>query len=359
MITKSEQKRIIESLNCEKFYWKGDLGNCRCMICGDSKEKIQKKRGFFKWAKDKLTQEYNYFYYCHNCGYSNPLMFLLKEHYSDIYKSVLFQLYKDKTNDYEPKVQTLDLKIDNDDLKDFLIYMSDEKLFQSIDSYDESHISRIYLNERKVPMNTEFYYSDNFFLNVYKPIKMFLEEKVSETFFPESDKRIFWFIKNRLNEIVGIQGRSLNDSNIRYLTVKIKDDPLMGGIERVDLKKRIYVTEGFLDSLFLPNSISMNSANFKRPLEILEELKASEVVFVFDNEPHNKEIRRNIKRAVNMSIEKKGSIKIGVTLLPETLRKFGKDINEYALNMPIAKLINIIDDHTYYGYIAKTKLINW
>jgi hypothetical protein len=128
-MNKNEERQIIESLGFKKLIWKGDLGNCRCGICGDSQQRESTKRGYFKWAFNKFTNDYGYFYYCHNCGYSNPLIFLLKDQFPEKYKEVLFSIYKNKsTFEYEDTNEFDDEKIDDEDLKDFLNEMKKPKL---------------------------------------------------------------------------------------------------------------------------------------------------------------------------------------------------------------------------------------
>ena len=44
----------------------------------------------------------------------------------------------------------------------------------------------------------------------------------------------------------------------------LDDVPLIYNIQNVDKTKTIYVTEGPIDSLFLPNSISVGGSDFKK-----------------------------------------------------------------------------------------------
>ena len=50
---------------------------------------------------------------------------------------------------------------------------------------------------------------------------------------------------NEKGELVGISGRAINDSPLRYLTMRFQDDiPLIFNLNKVDKSKTIYVTEG-------------------------------------------------------------------------------------------------------------------
>src|SRR6185436_17404833 len=55
----------IISPKLERFKWKsGNLANCRCPFCGDSKKNKVKSRGYF-YEKNGI-----YVFHCHNCSAS-------------------------------------------------------------------------------------------------------------------------------------------------------------------------------------------------------------------------------------------------------------------------------------------------
>lgn len=359
MITITEQQHIINSLSLSKFVWKGKLGVCRCPICGDSKKKVNKKRGHFILSKNRRGED-EYFYYCHNCGVNFSFFSFLKEHFPEKYRETLFQFFQNKAEDLQEEEEVEYFKVEDEELKTFIQEMKEYGAFVELNELDESHEAVQYLKNRKIEDFSNFYYTENFYGLIYLPLKVFMEENTSK-FYTECDKRIFWFVKNRLNEIIGLQARSLDTKNeFRYLTVKLKsDEPLIGNLEQIDINSKVFVTEGFLDSLFLPNCVSMSSLHFQSSLDVLKDLNVSDLVFVFDNEPFNKYTKRNIERVIDLSISLKNEMSIGIVLFPSEIRHKGKDVNDYVRNLGKNKLLNIIKENTFYDFVAKTKFIYW
>ena len=66
----------------------------------------------------------------------------------------------------------------------------------------------------------------------------------------------------------------------------------------MDRTKTIYVTEGPIDSLFLPNSIAVAGSDFKK---IPEDIKDN-AILVYDNEPRNTEIVKKIEQVIDLGI---------------------------------------------------------
>jgi len=75
------QEKYIKMMNLPLLDKKGDNYNFRCIICGDSKKSKFKKRGWFKWYKNRNT----YLYYCFNCSASHSFDYIIKEYYSNLY----------------------------------------------------------------------------------------------------------------------------------------------------------------------------------------------------------------------------------------------------------------------------------
>ena len=70
------------------------------------------------------------------------------------------------------------------------------------------------------------------------------------------------------------------------------------GLNRVDFKKTIYITEGPFDSFYIDNAIAMAGADVDWEL-----LREKEVVFVYDNERRNKEIINRMEKAIEKGYE--------------------------------------------------------
>ena len=65
------------------------------------------------------------------------------------------------------------------------------------------------------------------------------------------------------------------------------------GLERINLHEKVYIVEGPLDSLFLPNSLA--AAGSDLDLRIRPENQ----VYIFDNEPRNKEIVARMYKCID------------------------------------------------------------
>jgi hypothetical protein len=147
-------------------------------------------------------------------------------------------------------------------------------------------------------------------------------------------------------ELVGITGRAINDSPLRYLTMRFLDDvPLIYNIQNVDKTKTIYVTEGPIDSLFLPNSIAVGGSDFKKIDDSLKE----NAIIIYDNEPRNTEIIKKINEVIDLGYN--------VCIWNERRVSEFKDINDMVLGgLTQEEIVEIIDSNTYSGLSAKAKL---
>ena len=84
------------------------------------------------------------------------------------------------------------------------------------------------------------------------------------------DPRIILPFYDEDGELIGVSGRAINDSPLRYMTMRFRDDvPLIFNLNKVDKTKTIYVTEGPIDSLFLPNSIAVAGSDFKKIQDVI------------------------------------------------------------------------------------------
>jgi hypothetical protein len=120
-----------------------------------------------------------------------------------------------------------------------------------------------------------------------------------------------------------------------------EDHQKIFGLDSINPEETVYVTEGPFDSLFINNSIAMCGSDV--------DLSGYnyQFVYVFDNEPRNKQIVSKIATAVEQGYQ--------VVIWPSTVKV--KDINDMVLAglNPSA----IIKDNTFTGLEAKLRLNNW
>ena len=160
-----------------------------------------------------------------------------------------------------------------------------------------------------------------------------------------NDSRIVFPFYSENGELIGISGRAINDSPLRYLTMRFVDDvPLIYNLNNVDKSKTIYVTEGPIDSLFLPNSIAVGGSDFKK----IQHLKENAII-IYDNEPRNTVILKKIEEVIEDGYR--------VCLWTDKRVDGLKDINDMIMKgLKKEELVEIIDSCTYEGLSAKLKL---
>ena len=262
-----------------------DTWNFRCPICGDSKKNVTKARGYM------FSKGGRVFYFCHNCKVSMPFNKFLKSIDEELYRNYLVEVFGEKP---KPKQKTL---ITLDDARvDMSRFFRRQINLPSIESLPDDHPARTFLQGRKIPKKyfSQLFYAEDF--------KSFVDE-----FWPENgkdldnqDSRIVIPCKDAAGSILAIQGRTLGSSKIRYITIKPNEDSAkIFGLDRVDLDKTIYVLEGPLDSLFFDNALAtMDSALYTAP-DLINEHKA-DFVFVYDNEPRNREVLKSIRKSIRL-----------------------------------------------------------
>jgi DNA primase len=152
-------------------------------------------------------------------------------------------------------------------------------------------------------------------------------------------------------EIFAYQGRAFGEEQPKYITIKLKDEDKIFGLDRVTKDKHIYVVEGPLDSLFIDNCIAVGGADFDRPVSIEGRLISNgEVTVIFDNEPRNKEINKQIEKTINHGRR--------IVIWPDSM--IHKDINDMIIaGYTKEQVQEIITDNTFSGASAKLRFAEW
>lgn len=311
---------------------KTDLFNFRCPICGDSSKNKTKARGYVYAKKG------NYFFMCHNCGASMSFYNFLDKVDPTLLKEYALERYKNgedgKSNYEKPSFEIA---------RGFPVF--NEKIsLPSIQSLPEGHFAKEYVQRRKIP--------ESFFQSLYfaEDFKDFVEVqmKIEKEGLKENDPRLVIPFYNEKKELVCFQGRSLGESKLRYITVKVNENNhKVFGLDRINLDEDVYVTEGPIDSMFLDNAIATADANLKSADKVIDK---SKLILVFDNEPRNKDICRQIEIAIEQHYR--------MVIWPEMIEE--KDINEMILSgFTSEELQDIMEKNTFQNLRAKMEFINW
>ncbi len=273
---------VMSNLDMAKWINENTL-NHRCPYCGDSQKNQYKSRGYH-FLKDQ-----SFIYKCHNCGKTTSSVHFLKDNFPMIHKEYLKEWLQESgkkpvkkmpsSNEFKFTPRT-DILNKHEDLKAVAVPVL------------EKAIAREYLLDRGVPESKlkGLWFCDN------AQSLSFLGTKYKDRVLGNDPRIILPFYAEN-GELVGLTGRAINDSPLRYLTMRFRDDvPLIFNLNDVDKTKTIYVTEGPIDSLFLPNSIAVAGSDFKK---ISEDIKEN-AILIYDNEPRNKEIIKKIEEVIDL-----------------------------------------------------------
>jgi len=308
---------------------RGGVYNFRCPYCGDSQRHKNKARGYIY----KNKADYNF--KCHNCGVTRSFTYFLKDRDPPLYDEYVMERYKEGltgkgTVTPEPNFTFVKPKFRKKDICDELVKISE---------LNTSHRAKKYLINRGINEDTlsKFYYCPDFkrWTNKHK--------KIYDTT-DNDDDRIIIPLRNSKGELFGYQGRSLDPtSKMRYITVMLDENaPKIYGLEKINTQKPIYILEGPFDSTFMENSVAMCGSDVD-----IRTFGWSNYIWVYDNEPRNREIVNRLERSINRGDQ--------VVIWPSNIKE--KDVNE----MILAKhnICDIIKTNTFSELKAKLKLNLW
>ena len=310
----------------QQFKKKGDfLWNFRCPYCGDSQKSRTKARGFVYRKKNDL------FYKCHNCGVGTTLGKLIEHLDSKSYKDYIMERYKSgvKTVNKEPEFKFNEPVFRSKDICSTL---------NSLSELGEDHPARKIIDRRNLPISS---YKDLFLCpEFYKFTNNLIPNK-----FPSLDgdhPRLLIPFRDEEGEVFAYQGRAFGNEQPKYLTIKLQERDKIFGLDRIDKREEVLVVEGPLDSLFLDNCIAVAGADVPN--------LDCDFTVVFDNEPRNKELLKQVEKAINRGHK--------ICLWPEGMEY--KDINDMILGGYTKEEIqDLIKHNTYQGTAATLWFTKW
>jgi hypothetical protein len=323
------------------------LWNFSCPLCGDSRKKKIRARGYLFRYRDALK------FKCHNCGETLPLGELLRRIDPTLYKEYVMESYLEK-GQAPPKERQDERKVQFKKRKDYKPAKPTALIgCPSISTLGPDHPARAYLEWRKLPKASleHLYWTDDFpsAVDSFLPGHQFALVPEGRIIIPFFDDR---------HQLVAMQGRSQPRFNtklnkwvdapgaIRYITIKSDQEaPRIFGMDRLDkLTRRIYLVEGPFDSLFLPNCGAMAGS------DIPTGFPKDRTIVVYDNEPHKPDTVKKIERAIENGYK--------VCIWPDNIKE--KDINQMILDGSTPeKVREIIDTNFFSGLEAKLQLQHW
>ena len=298
---------------------KTDLYTFRCPLCGDSQKNKNKTRGYIYRVKNNTN------FKCHNCGASSSFNNFLKKMDATLHKQYTLEKFRDghTGKNFVVEEPKFDFK---------------KPIFKkSIDlpKASSNPVAAEYLRNRKIDPN-KFYYADKFmeWTNTQKQTFDTINKDEARIVIPMYDKD-----KN----LIGFQGRALGKSFTKYITVMLDEEsPKIYGLDTIDEKLPIYLVEGPFDSTFINNSLALCGSDGD-----LRCLEGSSIIFVYDNEPRNREIVNRIGKCISRGER--------VVIWPSGVIE--KDINDMVIaGHNVQKMLEL---NTYSGLEAKIKFNNW
>jgi len=311
------------STRLEKFKKSDNTYNFRCPYCGDSKKNKNRARGYF------FPKKGSYIFKCHNCGVGRTLPNFLKDHDISLYDEYVLETYREGVTGKGSKIPLPEFKFDKPSFKTNIF--SDLHLISDLNT---THQARKFLDRRRLPPD-QFYYCPKFKEWTNKHKKVFRDTNYDES-------RIIIPLRDK-DGVFGYQGRAIySNSSLRYITVMLDEEKQkIYGLDKVNTEEPIYVTEGPFDSHFIRNSIAMCGSDVD--LSCFD----YRFVYVFDNEPRNREICVKIAKTIQAGHP--------VVIYPKQIKE--KDLNDMILAGHDVQ--SMVESNTYHGLEANLKFTQW
>lgn len=325
---------------------KEGLWNFRCPLCGDSGQSKRKKRGYLIADHEKLR------FYCHNgCG-SMPFSMFLQRVSLPLHQQYIVERFGSSAINKPKLEKPKHIVVVNDPLKAAI----------KVSSLPPFHPCKKYVISRQIPTTRhhKLFYADKF----ADWVNTFITDK-DKQLNPQkaNEPRLIIPLCDNQNKMFGFQGRSLDPADkLRYITIMLDGSkPKVYGLDTVDFNQRFYVVEGPIDCMFLSNAIATLGGVIDQVIEPLD-FDRSNAVLVYDNQPRNKQVVKNVLRAARKGYK--------VVIWPESFGE--KDINEYITDnikgdyvktervlKLAASLEGMMEDHTYRGLAAELAIADW
>lgn len=332
--------------------------NCRCPVCGDSEKSSIKARFWINEKDGSLLVG------CFNCNYHSNFISFCKDYYPETFKELMFNKYNNDTDKKveELKKRELDKELEKINQKKnslaFLvsetletsgkskIQLAIEKFSTPVKSLPKEHPIVAYMIQRKIPLK---YWNYFYFTQHWQELVNTINPESYKNF--RSENRLLMVIKDFDSRITAVQGRSLEkDSRNKYITIKESDHSnKIFGLDKVDLSKTVFMTEGIVDSLFIENAIAITGGSLD--FDSLPVSKDNRV-WVWDNEPFAPHTVQRIQKAVDAGEN---------IVLFDKVSWTSKDINDLITkeNISSKEVNEYLNQNIINGLQAQLRFKNW
>ena len=334
-----DEKFLLQVRSRLKLFKKTGKGlyNCRCPYCGDSKKSNSKARGYF------YTKDNNMFFDCKNCGKGTTFSKFLEWFDPELYKEYVMEMFQDRsTTRRKRKPKTPKMKFNKVERK---VEKEKNKLLElmtPVSEMPEGSLVLDYVKNRVIPYKE---WENLYFCPNIKEITQHLE-KYKEKKFTEDPKLVFPFF-NVHGQLTHLQFRAITnvDKKYRFITIELIDDIKRFGVQNIDPDKPVRICESPIDSFYVDNAIAMAGSSVP-----YHEFDPKKDVFVYDNEPRNKEIVKFMKKAIQKGF--------GVVIWGQDMKY--NDINDMIIGTWNRNELNeYITSHTFRGLTAENEMLNF
>ncbi len=306
--------------------------NFRCPFCGDSQKSKLKARGYLYEKSGCIS------FKCHNCSYSTSLSNLIKTIDPILHREYILEKFRDgqsQTNHIaviSPPPQAA-IKKTQTDLTNLGL--------QTISNLPTSHRAIDYLKRRMIPRSKwdDLYYCED--MRVFEKLNVAYHGRLMP------GGRIVIPYRSMKGELTGVSGRDLGTSKLRYVVVRLSEDAMIYGLDRINANCRVYVVEGQFDSMLVDNAVAAGGTDFQR---VADMFSFDKMVLVFDNQPRNTEVVKMIERQAQH----------GHTCVIWPTSWAYKDINEAVMDgVTLSEVMHIIDHNAHTGLNLKLAIRDW
>ncbi len=304
---------------------KSNLFNFRCPYCGDSQKHKNKARGYLFEMKS------GYVFKCHNCGLGRTFSNFLKDQDRMLYDQYIMEKFSHGQTGKGTTTKNPDFKFTPP------VFKKSDIDLEKISDLNKEHPARKYLEDRKIKDLDYFYYCPKFKAWTNKQKKTFGTLR-------QDGPRIIIPFRDKDGNLFGYQGRSLAPTaKMRYITIMLDEDkPKIFGQDRINYEEPIYIVEGPFDSTFIQNSVAMAGSDVD-----IRTLGWGNYIWVYDNEPRNREIVNRISKSIDRGDK--------VVIWPKNIQE--KDINDMSLaGHDVQK---VVESHVYQKLEANLKINDW
>jgi hypothetical protein len=315
--------QLVDKIGLRNYAIKNRMQRCACPYCGDSATNRRLARGWFVFDGYDSYEELTSVFGCFNCGVHVSIEQFIKDHGTQFIIEELINVKKQWRDEKYPTLKTTPSVLD--EMKSINFKDKINALSLKLDtsetpavSRSESHVG--YLKTRGIPTykHADATQSGSTWVNME--------------------------YKDRDGNIIGMVSRSIGPKKqfkADFSEGYSKNDAVFG-INSIKPNRPVYVVEGEIDALSLPNAIGIGGiGNWQKPCRM--GIPANNLIFVPDGDyKTNKDVRKHVNNMI-------ASGKRVHLVDYEQINQHAKDVND------ILRIIGIAtrDAHTAHSSMPK------